>query len=402
MDELQILVDALASAIARPVDVDDRHFRVLSYSSHTEGVDRVRLASILQREAPAEVTSWLESLGVREAERHVRVPANPTFGMAARVCFPIHFDGALLGYLWLIDEPIPLSPAELDHSLACVEELATVLFRLQRIDRNDRQRERDLLAQLLSAEPVQSANAGAALLQAGLLTPAPAHIVIVAQAAQQAGEAVPDAIRVRVAAAAERVRRTRGAHDLLVLISDEQVVLVLAVMRDGEEDACARDLLSEITSNLAATPEWSPLVGVGGTRANVTELRESHQEAQRAIWVARRVPALGPLLHWQSAGAYQLLVQLLERRTEPIMLGRAFKHLLENPDVQMLITTAESYLDHAGDARAAARELCLHRSSLYDRLRRIERVAGVDLSSGEGRLELHLAIRLWRLAAART
>src|SRR4051794_17744480 len=105
MSDVQALIDALAAELDRPTGVDDPHFRAIAYSSHAEGVDPVRIASILQREAPRAVTEWLGSLGVPEAESFVRVPANPEFGMAARVCLPIRFDGNLLGFLWLIDDP---------------------------------------------------------------------------------------------------------------------------------------------------------------------------------------------------------------------------------------------------------------------------------------------------------
>src|SRR5271163_2478241 len=141
MAETQGLVDALAEAIARPVGVDDRLFRAVAYSSHVDGVDPVRVASILQREAPREVTAWLESLGIRDAEGVVRVPANRAFGMSARVCIPVRFDGTLLGYLWLIDEPEALSDSELDEALGAAEELGLALYRASRLEHEDRERE---------------------------------------------------------------------------------------------------------------------------------------------------------------------------------------------------------------------------------------------------------------------
>jgi hypothetical protein len=66
--------------------------------------------------------------------------------------------------------------------------------------------------------------------------------------------------------------------------------------------------------------------------------------------------------------------------------------------IRPLVGTLERYLDHGGDARAASTELFIHRSTLYGRLNRIKEITGLDLRSGDGRLELHLALRLWRLA----
>jgi hypothetical protein len=68
MNEVQDLVDDLSDRLGRPVGVDDRRFRAVAYSSHPDDVDQVRIASILHREAPPEVTDWLNSLGIERAK----------------------------------------------------------------------------------------------------------------------------------------------------------------------------------------------------------------------------------------------------------------------------------------------------------------------------------------------
>ena len=60
-------------------------------------------------------------------------------------------------------------------------------------------------------------------------------------------------------------------------------------------------------------------------------------------------------------------------------------------------TTLETYLDLAGDAKASAERLSLHRGTLYYRLQKAERIAGVDMRSGGDRLALHLGFKLARL-----
>ncbi|MGB2710698.1 MAG: CdaR family transcriptional regulator, partial [Conexibacter sp.] len=206
--DLQGLVDALAEDLGRPVGVDDRHFRAVVYSSHVDGVDPVRVASILQREAPREVTAWLESLGIQDAEQPVRVPANRGFDMAARVCVPIRFDGTLLGYLWLIDEPEPLGDAELAESLRYATDIGVALYRVRRLEHDDRERERELLEQLVGRRPgADPAGAAEELLREGFLATAGSYAVIVAQAFDAEGRRAPDEVRVRLAAAAEHVRR---------------------------------------------------------------------------------------------------------------------------------------------------------------------------------------------------
>jgi DNA-binding PucR family transcriptional regulator len=63
-----------------------------------------------------------------------------------------------------------------------------------------------------------------------------------------------------------------------------------------------------------------------------------------------------------------------------------------------LLHTLETYLDLAGSVVATARALCLHRTSLYYRLQRVEELAGTDLKDGGERLRLRLSVKLARLA----
>jgi DNA-binding PucR family transcriptional regulator len=61
------------------------------------------------------------------------------------------------------------------------------------------------------------------------------------------------------------------------------------------------------------------------------------------------------------------------------------------------VDTLETYLDTAGDARASATRLNVHRTSLYYRLSRIEQISGISMISGGDRLSMHLGIKLARL-----
>jgi len=72
------------------------------------------------------------------------------------------------------------------------------------------------------------------------------------------------------------------------------------------------------------------------------------------------------------------------------------RRLIDSGD-EALVRTLEAYLDHAGNVKATAAALSLHRGGLYYRLRRIEELAEVNLHDGEDRLLCHLALRLARL-----
>jgi sugar diacid utilization regulator len=401
MTEAQSLVDALAVTLDRPIGVDDRRFRAVAYSSHVDGVDPVRLASILQREAPREVTAWLESLGIETARSVVTVPANTGLEMAARVCIPVRFDDALLGYLWLINEPQPLTASELEQSVRCAENLGVALYRASRLVNEDDERGRELLLDLVGRrEGADPAAAAAELVSDGFLAAAPVYGVIVVQAFHGQDNEAPDVVRVRLAAAVQHVRRSVGPRQLLVLVTGEQIVGVLGCGDASELERRGRAVVTAAKRNLADSPGWSPLVAAGALRVSARELPDAQIEAQHALRAGHAIGRLGPFVPWSALGAYRTLACLLGDAPVP-PLPLPLERLLTCSDAAALVPTLECYLDLGGDARAAAGALFVHRSSLYGRLRRIEDVAGVDLRSGEDRLELHLGLRMWRLGGGR-
>ena len=398
-DDIQALVDSLAAELQRPTGVDDRHFRAVAYSSHPDRVDSVRLASILQRRAPEPVREWLEQLGVQEADHWVRIPANPGLGMSARVCMPLSFDSLPLGYLWLIDEPQPLTEEQLEEAARYADEFGVALHRSRLLERDDRRRERELVGRLLGLQGGDPARAADELLRVGHLVRAPAYVVMVAAATGPGGDEASDAIRVRVIDSAEHLRRAVAPHHLTMAVDGAEVIVVLACVAPGES-ARRAELLAEGIQTAEGQGDRA-LVGVSDERAVLTDLAVAYQEARDAGQVAARIGCERRVARWDELGSYRTVVRMLADRDPHDLIPVCFSRLLGSGDAAILIETLEHYLDHGGDARAAADLLYIHRSSLYGRLHRIEELAGVDLHSGDDRLELHLGLRLWRLGGSR-
>ncbi|MDO8202054.1 CdaR family transcriptional regulator, partial [Conexibacter sp. CPCC 205762] len=229
--------------------------------------------------------------------------------------------------------------------------------------------------------------------------PAPAASANGAAAHEAGGGqvSVPDPIRVRLAAAAEHVRRGLAPHHLLVRVGGERVVCVLACQNAAELAKRAQALAAAAAANLADAPGWAPLVGAGEARPAAAELALAYAQARTALRVGRAVGGFGAVVAWEALGAYRTLAALLPEGAAPPP-NTALDRLLASSEASTLVPTLACYLDLGGDARAAAEQLFLHRSSLYGRLHRIEEVAQVDLRSGEDRLQLHMALRLRRLA----
>ncbi|MEJ2852224.1 MULTISPECIES: helix-turn-helix domain-containing protein [unclassified Saccharothrix] len=114
----------------------------------------------------------------------------------------------------------------------------------------------------------------------------------------------------------------------------------------------------------------------------------AYQQAVAAAELSALDPSLPRVARWSELGAYRLL------------LGASAGEVLAGLS-PTLLSTLEAYLDSGCDARATAEALHLHRTSLYYRLGRIAEVTGRDPADGRARLELHLALKLARLARRR-
>ena len=395
--DAQQLVDALAEELGRPVGLDSPTFRSLAYSSQPAQVDRVRVQSILRREAPPEVSSWLASLGVRRLQGFGRIAANDSLGMVARVCVPVRFDDLLLGYLWLIDEPTRLVGRQLEEAVRYAEEIAVVLYRDRLLDQSGRERERALLARALGEAGTDRETAAGDLLLDGHLATAPAYLLLVVRAVSDAGAPASDSVRVRLADAAERLRRTVAPHHAVALEDGIEVVWVVAAGSEREGRRATETLLAILDEELDGLAGWSARVGLGEPCTKVEGLADACRQARLALSVSVALGRSEALADWAALGAYQLIAPVVFERDLVVDLPRPLRDLLAEEDSLELVETLECYLDCGGEVRAAADLLHLHRSSLYGRLRRIERIAGIDLRSGEDRLALHLGIRMLRL-----
>ncbi len=397
MIELQRLVDVLAIEIGRPLTVDDRRFRVLAYSAHQKDADPVRLASIVQREPPSEVAAWLNTLDLRGSERYIRVGANKELGMAGRVCIPLRFDGMLLGYVWLIDAPDPLAESELEAAVRSAEDLGVALYKAQHLEHTDRERERRLVEELLASPPERSREAAEELTQGGFLATARVYGIVLVRPHGMDRRPAPEVVSVRCVAAMEQLRRSLSPRHMLVTQRRDCVIGVAAADRGAGLEKAAAAVLRSTEESLEDWPEWSAMVAVGGLCDAVEELPRAYREAQHAAHLGKCVPGLESPVLWSRLGAYRTIAPLAANADPADPLPATLSRLLACHGGRSLAETLECYLDRAGDARAAATAMFLHRSTLYQRLRRIEEIAGVDLGMGDDRLELHLGLRLWRI-----
>jgi hypothetical protein len=296
-----------------------------------------------------------------------------------------------------MDEPYPYDDDEIAEALRYTPDLGLALFRQRRLHLDDRDPLSAVARRLLGLP--NDAEAKNAPLPSELLAPRSGFACLVARVAPNGSEgAVPALLGVRLAASAERLRQTAGMRQALALAEDDFSVAIVAVDSASELQKLADRLAVDLESRFADQPECRPVVGAGARVGQIDDLRDSFEEAMAAAAVAAMTHTHGSTATWGGLGADGTIARLLDGSDPGESIPGSMRRLIEHPDGGALIETIETYLDNGADTGVTAAALYVHRTSLYHRLRRVEEITGLDLSTGDGRLEMHIGLRLWRMA----
>nr|WP_055693336.1 helix-turn-helix domain-containing protein [Streptomyces prasinopilosus] len=401
--DYQELVDEISELLGAPATLENRDFELIAFGAYdSEGeldpsaLDPVRTRSILTRRSTAAVRTWFEGFGITRATGPVRIPRTPEAGVhRGRVCLPVRHRGVVLGYVWLLD----YDPGPSEEQLAAAMGVTT---RIGALLADEAQHGADLTRELravLGAERDGQRDLAVAELRAALggRADGPYTLVCVAPWPSADPEDAPS------------VRTVPGAAALCTLPWGSADVSLALLVRLRASDApapattAAGRLLERarprgagprpaVTGPAATPPAAAPAAGIATPRSGLAGLGAAWGEASAAARAALAEPRLGPVAHWSSIGPYRLLTALPRRAAPDPAVGP-----LLLPAHRELARTAETYLDHAGQAGRTAAELGIHRQTLYYRLSRIGQVTGLDLDDGEDRLLLHMALKARRL-----
>lgn len=382
--DLQDIVDDVARISGAPVTLEDREFALVAFCAHRTAGDAVRQESILTRRSTPKVRRYYESFGIAQATAPVRVPPDRGRGLLGRLCVPVRWQSVTYGYLWLLEDGAAADPALWPELLAAAGRAGIEMARRSRL--------RDDLGwkvgDLLSTYPETRARAAGEIAESWSLPPdTPVAVVSVRAGRPPAPGADPAA---RPVLNAWRLPRT-----VLVGSGEHAATVIVPLSAPGDLTA-ARSVAGGVFGALAATAGSDPaaaVAGVGGPVGRLAQARESWLQARIAARVAAHTAPAHTVLEWPGLGVYRLLGVGTQAALHEAVLLPGISRLIAEGGPE-LVRTAAVYLDRAGSVQRTARELGVHRQTLYHRLERIERLSGLDLDSGRDRLMLHLALLL--------
>lgn len=328
--QIQQQVDRLARIYGQSVLIEDTLQRPVWWST-VGAVDAIREKTILYRVVDDPAADVVSQYKLREATEPVRTPAIDELGMWARWCIPIRKDESLYGFLWLLDPEEKIAKSELGPLLDCALSAGQALHELEQQNYSHNNRD-ELLSKLVSVED------------------------------------------------SEALRALCELED----ISPNSFVLV----------NIPPDPTGWVFDQRLSVHIVDPFSIENRTSGSAQPLEQLHLVVRRAEMVHRAIRAGAVLseISWNHLGAWRLVVEAPDDLF-PTKLHRGIAVLLEAENKDLL-ATARVVLDNGGDVSASAKQMFVHRTTLYYRLDRIQDLIGIDIRTDAKRIDLQLAIWL--------
>ncbi|MDR0649409.1 MAG: PucR family transcriptional regulator ligand-binding domain-containing protein [Synergistaceae bacterium] len=215
-----------------------------------------------------------------------------------------------------------------------------------------------------------------------------------------AGERLPDEGAARHQEARERVyaicknEMNFVFQNLPCLTMSEYIVFIVNVGRRQNFSEKLLQCCKDVQEKVRASTGYTLSVGIGNEKNGFGKLSESYDEARRAIEMMRNSSGDGGLHVWDEMGVLTVLAPIAgSAEAHKFFVSRLGKLLHD----ENLLYTLRVLVEQDWNFKATARWLKVHYNTIHYRYERICELTGLDLSTGEKRLEAAVALKLLHL-----
>jgi PucR family transcriptional regulator, purine catabolism regulatory protein len=278
--------------------------------------------------------------------------------------------------------------------VALIERAATTLALCRLLDHQEqsleRQAHRTILAAFLGHGYQDQAEAEARARALGVPVTGRALVAVVVRLADSPKGLDAHARAAVVAEALAEVCRRQRVPALVGALDDERVGALLALPPRSDADAALNRLAGQIRPRLGE----HDVIGAGTAVDSVTGVQRSFLEADHVASAAAGLDSQLPYLRLADLRLRGLLHLLRDDPRVHAFAERELGPLLAHDDAggPQLLAALRAYLSAGGNKAEAAKQAHLARPTMYERLRQIEDVLGIDLEPAESRLSLHVAL----------
>ncbi|MBB6453368.1 purine catabolism regulator [Salirhabdus euzebyi] len=141
------------------------------------------------------------------------------------------------------------------------------------------------------------------------------------------------------------------------------------------------------------------IIGIGKCYEDMTKLYKSASEAKLAITLSNLITPTDSIIHFNDLGMYELLINMKDSgiNLEAFYKDNIGKLIEQSKQGLDLLETLDVYLKNNQNMTTTASELFIHRHTLKYRLEQIEAKTGLQFQSADKRMQIHLAIKAYKL-----
>ncbi len=200
----------------------------------------------------------------------------------------------------------------------------------------------------------------------------------------------------------ERLAKAEFQRAIVILWNDKFVVLC---PYDSREDTAkvidrVKVMIEGIQKKLLREiPGVTFTVGISRPYPGVSGLREGYAEATKAIQLGRPVYGRNTCIYFGELGVYRFLSQVKDDVDLKSFYDETVGQLLayDLTHDTHLTESLVAYFNKNFNVVDAAKDLFVHPNTLKYRLQRIEEITGCYLHEAEGRLKLHLGLKIRKI-----
>ncbi|MGE2833249.1 PucR family transcriptional regulator [Mycobacterium sp. SMC-4] len=388
VEDLAGLAESLAEMLGGPVIIEDAKFRVLSYSSSTDQVDRGRDIAILGRRIPDDWLRHLESLGVLDTllgtDEVVVVEEGP-FEARRRLLCSIRAERFLLGILWVAEGDTPLPDDVEDRMAAAARVAAPFLLRHQEIGFGRRSTQDRQMRYLLDEGSMPHSAA-----EEYGLSPASHYTVLGLRTSPDALLSNLDRNRIveSVGMYCQSYRRRAATTTL-----GHTVYCVLA--HDGQTPTARwKEFVAAMGTHVGqALPGRSVQIAISRTVGGLQDVPLARGQVDQVLQTA--LPATALTVTSFDEALPRIVLAELHQFVESNRIDYPKLELLRTEDRTSgseYVATLTEYLSAFGNVVVAARRLNVHVTTLRYRLKRIREISDLDLNDPAERLLCELLL----------
>lgn len=139
------------------------------------------------------------------------------------------------------------------------------------------------------------------------------------------------------------------------------------------------------------------VLGGVGRRAELIVTQRSVEEARAAVFITRRLFGGSRVIPYDALGVYPLLLREETSAQELQAFAARVLTPLKTYDEKNqaeLVRTLRLYFENGQNVKTTAAQLCVHRHTVFYRLRQIAEIGGYDLNGAHDQLTLRTALAL--------